>query len=78
MTGEGEARDSAGESKHADLGVSLPGPDEVLSAPDVVGGKKGTTPNGAGIAEEFKGMVAGYIEGKWGAAGVGRGRSTRR
>jgi (E)-4-hydroxy-3-methylbut-2-enyl-diphosphate synthase len=55
-----------GESKHANIGISLPGTGEAPSAPVFVDGKKVATLKGAGIAEEFKAMVAEYIEGKWG------------
>jgi (E)-4-hydroxy-3-methylbut-2-enyl-diphosphate synthase len=58
-----------GESKHANIGISLPGTGEAPSAPVFVDGKKVATLKGAGIADEFKRMVAEYIEGKW---GVGR------
>ena len=55
-----------GESKHANIGISLPGTGEAPSAPVFVDGKKVATLKGAGIAEEFKRMVGEYIEGKWG------------
>jgi len=55
-----------GESKHANIGISLPGTGEAPSAPVFVDGKKVATLKGAGIADEFKAMVAAYIEGKWG------------
>ena len=49
-----------GESKHADIGISLPGTGETPSAPVFVDGKKVATLRGAGIAAEFKTMVARY------------------
>ena len=55
-----------GESKHANIGISLPGTGETPSAPVFVDGKKVATLKGAGIAAEFKSMVAAYIEEKWG------------
>ncbi|WP_333823265.1 flavodoxin-dependent (E)-4-hydroxy-3-methylbut-2-enyl-diphosphate synthase [Pinisolibacter sp.] len=55
-----------GESKHADIGISLPGTGEAPSAPVFVDGKKVATLKGAGIAEEFKAMVGRYIEERWG------------
>ena len=55
-----------GESKHANIGISLPGTGEAPSAPVFVDGKKVATLKGAGIADEFKKMVADYIEAKWG------------
>ncbi len=58
-----------GESKHADIGISLPGTGETPSAPVFVDGKKVATLRGAGIAAEFKTMVADYIENRYGTAG---------
>ena len=55
-----------GESKHADIGISLPGTGETPSAPVFVDGKKVATLRGAGIAAEFKTMVARYIETRFG------------
>jgi (E)-4-hydroxy-3-methylbut-2-enyl-diphosphate synthase len=57
-----------GESKHADIGISLPGTGETPSAPVFVDGRKAATLRGADIAEEFKKMVADYIERRFGAA----------
>lgn len=50
-----------GESKHADIGISLPGTGEAPSAPVFVDGKKVTTLRGEGIAEEFQQMLDEYI-----------------
>ncbi|ERM02756.1 4-hydroxy-3-methylbut-2-en-1-yl diphosphate synthase [Brucella intermedia 229E] len=55
-----------GESKHADIGISLPGTGETPSAPVFVDGKKVTTLRGPAIAEEFQKMVADYIENRFG------------
>ncbi|PYE85217.1 flavodoxin-dependent (E)-4-hydroxy-3-methylbut-2-enyl-diphosphate synthase [Phyllobacterium leguminum] len=55
-----------GESKHADIGISLPGTGETPSAPVFVDGKKVTTLRGPGIAGEFQKMVAEYIENRFG------------
>jgi len=55
-----------GESKHADIGISLPGTGETPSAPVFVDGQKVTTLRGPGIADEFKQMVADYIERRFG------------
>ncbi len=55
-----------GESKHADIGISLPGTGETPSAPVFVDGKKVTTLRGPGIAAEFQKMVADYIENHFG------------
>ncbi len=56
-----------GESKHADIGISLPGTGETPSAPVFIDGKKAATLKGAGIAGEFKTMVSSYIEQRFGA-----------
>ncbi|MDJ0931628.1 flavodoxin-dependent (E)-4-hydroxy-3-methylbut-2-enyl-diphosphate synthase [Breoghania sp.] len=55
-----------GESKHADIGISLPGTGETLSAPIFIDGEKVKTLHGSGIAEEFKKMVLDYIEARFG------------
>jgi (E)-4-hydroxy-3-methylbut-2-enyl-diphosphate synthase len=55
-----------GESKHADIGISLPGTGETPSAPIFVDGEKVTTLRGPGIADEFKQMVIDYIENRFG------------
>ncbi|WP_019998015.1 flavodoxin-dependent (E)-4-hydroxy-3-methylbut-2-enyl-diphosphate synthase [Aureimonas ureilytica] len=55
-----------GESKHADIGISLPGTAEVPSAPVYMDGVKVATLRGAGIAQEFHEMVLAYIERRFG------------
>nr|BAT27950.1 4-hydroxy-3-methylbut-2-en-1-yl diphosphate synthase [Aureimonas frigidaquae] len=55
-----------GESKHADIGISLPGTAEVPSAPVYIDGQKVATLRGPRIAEEFQIMVADYIERRFG------------
>ena len=50
-----------GESKHADIGISLPGTGEAPAAPVFIDGKKTVTLRGAGIAEEFQEIVADYV-----------------
>jgi len=55
-----------GESKHADIGISLPGTGEVPVAPVYVDGKKTVTLKGERIAEEFKGIVEAYVREKYG------------
>ena len=55
-----------GESKHADIGISLPGTGETPSAPVFVDGKKVATLKGPSIAADFQAMVADYIETRWG------------
>ena len=56
-----------GESKHADIGISLPGTGEAPTAPVFIDGKKAMTLRGAGIATEFKQIVEDYIERRFGA-----------
>ena len=51
-----------GESKHADIGISLPGTGETPAAPVFVDGKKFRTLRGPNIASEFKAMVIDYID----------------
>ncbi|MGO9007276.1 MAG: flavodoxin-dependent (E)-4-hydroxy-3-methylbut-2-enyl-diphosphate synthase [Beijerinckiaceae bacterium] len=57
-----------GESKHADIGISLPGTGETPAAPVFIDGQKAMTLRGEGIAAEFKVMVQGYIERRFGGA----------
>ncbi|WP_119306606.1 flavodoxin-dependent (E)-4-hydroxy-3-methylbut-2-enyl-diphosphate synthase [Cohaesibacter haloalkalitolerans] len=57
-----------GESKHADIGISLPGTGESPSAPVFVDGEKVATLRGANIAEDFHQMVLDYIEKRFGQA----------
>jgi (E)-4-hydroxy-3-methylbut-2-enyl-diphosphate synthase len=56
-----------GESKHADIGISLPGTGEAPSAPVFIDGKKVATLRGPDIAAEFKAMVMDYIVRRFGA-----------
>jgi len=58
-----------GESKHADIGISLPGTGETPTAPVFVDGRKAATLRGPDIAADFQKMVADYIEARFGAAG---------
>ena len=55
-----------GESKHADIGISLPGTGEAPTAPVFIDGQKAATLRGPTIAAEFKTMVAEYIEKRFG------------
>jgi len=55
-----------GESKHADIGISLPGTGEQPAAPVFIDGKKAATLRGPHIADEFQAMVADYIDRRWG------------
>jgi (E)-4-hydroxy-3-methylbut-2-enyl-diphosphate synthase len=61
-----------GESKHADIGISLPGTGETPTAPVFVDGKKVATLRGATVAADFKKMVIDYIENRYGHGGAGR------
>ncbi len=54
-----------GESKHANIGISLPGTGESPSAPVFVDGKKTATLRGDRIAEEFQQMIVEYIESRY-------------
>ncbi|KQU52741.1 4-hydroxy-3-methylbut-2-en-1-yl diphosphate synthase [Bosea sp. Leaf344] len=58
-----------GESKHADIGISLPGTGEAPVAPVFVDGRKVATLRGAGIANEFKAMVDDYVARRYGLGG---------
>ncbi|NUS21697.1 MAG: flavodoxin-dependent (E)-4-hydroxy-3-methylbut-2-enyl-diphosphate synthase [Mesorhizobium sp.] len=55
-----------GESKHADIGISLPGTGETPTAPVFIDGKKAATLRGPSIAQDFEKMVADYIEQRYG------------
>jgi (E)-4-hydroxy-3-methylbut-2-enyl-diphosphate synthase len=61
-----------GESKHADIGISLPGTGEQPAAPVFVDGKKVATLRGATVAADFKKMVIDYIEQRYGHGGAGQ------
>ncbi len=56
------------ESKHADIGISLPGTGESPAAPVFIDGKKAATLRGPKIADDFQAMVADYIEKRFGAS----------
>ncbi|HXF53178.1 MAG TPA: flavodoxin-dependent (E)-4-hydroxy-3-methylbut-2-enyl-diphosphate synthase, partial [Hyphomicrobiaceae bacterium] len=55
-----------GESKHADIGISLPGTGEQPAAPVFIDGNKAVTLRGANIAAEFKAIVEDYIAKRYG------------
>src|SRR6516164_8167400 len=61
-----------GESKHADIGISLPGTGEAPAAPVFIDGKKVATLRGPGAAADFKQMVLDYIEWRFGQGAIGR------
>jgi (E)-4-hydroxy-3-methylbut-2-enyl-diphosphate synthase len=56
-----------GESKHADIGISLPGTGEAPAAPVFIDGEKRLTLRGDAIAQEFQAIVENYIENRFGA-----------
>ena len=56
-----------GESKHADIGISLPGTGEAPAAPVFIDGEKRMTLRGDGIAAEFQTVVGNYIRQRFGA-----------
>ena len=56
-----------GESKHADIGISLPGSGEAPAAPVFIDGEKSLTLRGDHIASEFQGIVENYIENRFGS-----------
>jgi (E)-4-hydroxy-3-methylbut-2-enyl-diphosphate synthase len=57
-----------GESKHADIGISLPGTGEQPTAPVFIDGRKAATLRGPTLAADFKQMVVDYIERRFGGA----------
>ena len=57
-----------GESKHADIGISLPGTGEAPAAPVFIDGQKALTLRGENIAAEFHQIVETYIEKRFGTA----------
>ena len=59
-----------GESKHADIGISLPGTGETPAAPVFVDGVKTVTLRGSTIAAEFKRLVQAYVEKRFGGRGM--------
>ena len=58
-----------GESKHADIGISLPGTGEAPAAPVFIDGKKAVTLRGPTVSADFKQIVIDYIEKRYGASG---------
>ena len=55
-----------GESRHADIGISLPGTGEVPAAPVFIDGERSITLKGDHIAEEFQQIVESYVERRYG------------
>ncbi len=58
-----------GESRNADIGISLPGGGEEPRAPIYVDGKKTAVLSGASMTEQFIKILDGYVEKKWGGDG---------
>lgn len=56
-----------GESKHADIGISLPGTGEAPAAPVYIDGEKALTLRGSSIADDFQAVVEKYIQQRFGA-----------
>jgi hypothetical protein len=56
-----------GESKHADIGISLPGTGELPAAPIFIDGKKAMTLRGENLSQQFKDIVEDYVKTPWGA-----------
>jgi (E)-4-hydroxy-3-methylbut-2-enyl-diphosphate synthase len=55
-----------GESKHADIGISLPGTGELPAAPVFINGKKALTLRGDNLSQQFKDIVEDYVKSRWG------------
>jgi (E)-4-hydroxy-3-methylbut-2-enyl-diphosphate synthase len=55
-----------GESKHADIGISLPGTGELPAAPIYIDGKKVKTLRGENISQQFQDIVEDYVSKRWG------------
>ncbi|MCH9809105.1 MAG: flavodoxin-dependent (E)-4-hydroxy-3-methylbut-2-enyl-diphosphate synthase [Alphaproteobacteria bacterium] len=66
-----------GESKHADIGISLPGTGETPAAPVFIDGKKAMTLRGPAIAEDFKNILEDYIEQRFGVGSEGEKRAAQ-
>ena len=64
-----------GESKHADIGISLPGTGEAPAAPVFIDGKKAATLRGPTMGADFNQMVTDYIERRFGRGGARPRRS---
>ncbi|NBW23955.1 MAG: flavodoxin-dependent (E)-4-hydroxy-3-methylbut-2-enyl-diphosphate synthase [Betaproteobacteria bacterium] len=65
-----------GESKHADIGISLPGTGEAPAAPVFIDGEKRMTLRGNAIASEFQAVVENYIQNRFGSQGQARTSNT--
>ena len=61
-----------GESKHADIGISLPGTGEAPAAPVFIDGKKAVTLRGPTVSQDFQKLVIDYIERRYGVGSAER------
>jgi len=61
-----------GESRHANIGISLPGTGEAPAAPVFIDGKKAVTLRGPTVSQDFQKLVIDYIERRFGQVGAGR------
>jgi (E)-4-hydroxy-3-methylbut-2-enyl-diphosphate synthase len=61
-----------GESKHADIGISLPGTGELPAAPIYIDGQKRMTLRGDNITKQFLAIVEDYVAQRWGSGGLAR------
>jgi (E)-4-hydroxy-3-methylbut-2-enyl-diphosphate synthase len=59
-----------GESRHADIGISLPGTGEAPAAPVFIDGHKAVTLRGENIAAEFVGLIDDYVQRKYAPRGA--------
>jgi (E)-4-hydroxy-3-methylbut-2-enyl-diphosphate synthase len=59
-----------GESRHANIGISLPGTGEAPAAPVFVDGEKSVTLRGDNIAGEFVAIIDDYVERRYGTPGA--------
>lgn len=57
-----------GESKHADIGISLPGSGEAPRAPVYIDGELATTLSGTDLAEQFERLLEDYVQRRFGEA----------
>ncbi len=62
-----------GESKHADIGISLPGTSEDPKAPVYIDGRLAMTLKGDGIVAEFLGILEEYVAARYGATAASSG-----
>jgi (E)-4-hydroxy-3-methylbut-2-enyl-diphosphate synthase len=60
-----------GESRHADIGISLPGTGEAPVAPVFMDGKKAATLRGEGLTEDFLQMIEDYVQRRYPRRGAG-------